>query len=403
MTGREVTVTGMKVTGYAYPWDVLGDREFGTRAGALGVDEVAVALSYHSVRAATPWSPHGTSVVAGHAALYRPIRPQAWQGAALVPSAPEWPHWADAGTRADSGGAAVRALTEAGIPAAGWLVLTHNSRTGASHPSAAVHNCFGEIYPWALCPARPSVRAFAASLTAEAVRDLELSSVILEACGPLGVVHQHQHEKTDGVWSPAAARLLSVCCCTACAAGWTAHGYEPETVRSLLCARVRDLVGAGDLDLSDDGLPTDCKEMLLATRQSATDALRRAVLSSVPPGVRTVLHGSLDPWATGALPGITPAAPGEIDAVVLQNWAPTPASCRAVAAARSTLPERVTVGSYVTVAAAEPVPDPTSYVSSLAEAGAAELHLYHLGLAGPARLDDLRAACDAAHRPVPPR
>ncbi|UNT00495.1 hypothetical protein MMF93_31510 [Streptomyces tubbatahanensis] len=386
----------MKVTGYAYPWDVLGDPDFTARASALGLDEVAVALAYHSTRAATPWSPHGTSVVARHAALYRPLRPHVWQGAALTPAAPAWPRWARTGSDADGGGEAVRALGEAGIAAAGWVVLTHNSRLGEAHPSAAVHNCFGEVYPWALCPSRPAVRTYAATVTAEAVRDLDLSSVILEACGPLGAVHQHQHEKTDGVWAPAVARLLSVCCCADCAAGWTERGFEPAAVRARIRTGVRELIGAGDLALTDDGLPTGMREALLATRQASSDALRRAVLERVPRGVRTVLHGSMDPWATGALPGLTPAAPAETDAVVLQNWAPTRASTRAVAAARAALPERVAVGSYVTAVAADPVPDTGSYVSALAEAGAAELHLYHLGLAGPARFGALRAACDAA-------
>ncbi|MGY1439822.1 alpha-amylase family protein [Streptomyces reniochalinae] len=393
--GRHV----MKVTGYAYPWDVLGDPDFTARASALGLDEVAVALAYHSTRAATPWSPHGSSVVARHAALYRPLRPHVWQGAELTPAAPAWPPWAGAGT--DSGGDAVRALGEAGIAAAGWIVLTHNSRLGEAHPSAAVHNCFGEVYPWALCPSRPAVRTYAATVTAEAVRDLDLASVILEACGPLGAVHQHQHEKTDGVWAPAVARLLSVCCCADCAAGWTERGFEPATVRARIRAQVRELISTGDLTLTDDGLPTGVREAVLATRQASCDALRRAVLERVGPGVRTVLHGSMDPWATGALPGLTPAAPAETDAVVLQNWTPTRASRSAVAAARAELPGRVAVGSYVTAVAADPVPDMGSYVAALAEAGAAELHLYHLGLAGPARFAALGAACDAARGRAP--
>ncbi|WP_369203554.1 hypothetical protein [Streptomyces sp. PU-14G] len=391
----------MKVTGYAYPWDVLGDPDFAARVRALGLDEVAVALAYHSTRAATPWSPHGSSVVARHAALYRPLRPHVWADAELTPAAPSWPRWAHAGPGADSGGEAVRALGEAGIRTAGWIVLTHNSRLGEAHPSAAVHNCFGEVYPWALCPSRPAVRTYAATVTAEAVRGLELSSVVLEACGPLGVLHQHQHEKTDGVWAPAVARLLSVCCCAACAAGWTERGLQPAAVRALLRTRTRDMISSGDLSLTDDGLDAGLREALLATRQAASDALRRAVLERVPAGVRTVLHGSMDPWATGALPGLTPSAPEETDAVVLQNWTPTRASVQAVVAARSRLPQRVAVGSYVTAVAAEPVPDISSYVSALAEAGAAEAHLYHLGLAGPARFGDLRAACDAARGRTP--
>jgi hypothetical protein len=47
--------------------------------------------------------------------------------------------------------------------------------------------------------------------------------------------------------------------------------------------------------------------------------------------------------------------------------------------------------------AAAPIPDIAGYVRELADAGANELHLYHLGLAGPARWADLRTAVAAAH------
>ncbi|WP_410675751.1 hypothetical protein [Amycolatopsis sp. cmx-4-68] len=374
----------MKVTGYAYPWDVL-EPGFAARARELGVDEVAVALSYHSARAATPWSASRTAVVARHAAFYRPVRPQAW--GSLRPSTPDWV------SSDDSGGDAVRLLNEAGIPAAAWLVLTHNSRLGYEHPDVVVRNCFGEAYPWALCPSQPAVREYAATLTAEAVAGLELSSVILEACGPLGVVHQHQHEKTDGVWAPAVARLLSICCCGACASSWD---RDAEAVRAQLANEVWRLIATGDLGVTADNLPPELTQLLLRVRQDATDELRAAVLATLPPGTRIVLHGALDPWVTGALPGLTPSAPDDVDAVVLFGWAPA-TGAEAVAAARDALPERVAIASYITAVAAAPVPDIAAYAGELAKAGAAELHLYHLGLAGPGRWSDLGTATAAAH------
>ncbi|WP_372665639.1 hypothetical protein [Amycolatopsis kentuckyensis] len=372
----------MKVTGYAYPWDVL-ESGFASRVRDLGVDEVAVALSYHSARAATPWSASGTAVVARHAAFYRPVS-EGW--GTLRPSTPDWV------SSEDAGGDAVRLLNEAGIPAAAWIVLTHNSQLGYEHPDVVVRNCFGESYPWALCPSQPAVREYAAKVTAESVAGLELASVILEACGPLGAVHQHQHEKTDGVWAPAVARLLSICCCAACAASWD---LDADTVRAQLVEEVRRLVATGDLGVTADGLPPSLTSMLLRGRQEATDALRASVLAQLPAGVRVVLHGALDPWVTGALPGLTPSAADDVDAVVLFGWAPA-TGAEAVAAAREALPERVAIGSYITAVAAAPVPDIAAYAGELAKAGAAELHLYHLGLAGPGRWSDLATATAAA-------
>ncbi|CAM5403039.1 hypothetical protein GCM10010329_82390 [Streptomyces spiroverticillatus] len=387
----------MRAVGYAYPWDVLDAPGFVERVRELGVDEVAVAVSYHSARAATPWSTAGTSVLARHAALYRPVREEAWRDAALRPAAPDWVRIPD------SAGDAVRVLNAAGVPAAAWIVLTHNSRLGTEFPQYAVRNCFGESYPWSLCPSQPEVRTYAARLTAESVAGLHLASVVLEACGQLGAVHQHQHEKTDGVWSPAVERLLSVCCCTACAEEWAASGARPDDVRHLLRTEIRRLLDSADLTATGDELPVELRALILDTRQRGTDRLRDGVLAAVGPGIRVVLHGALDPWATGALPGLTPAAAAGADALVLPNWAPGRASSDAVAQARRELPPGVDVGSYVSAVAAAPVPDMAAYVTELAGAGAAELHLYHLGLAGPGRRPDLRAAVKAAHAAAPYR
>jgi hypothetical protein len=381
----------MRVVGYAYPWDVLDAPGFVDRAKSLGVDEVAVALSYHSARAATPWSHDGTAVVARHAALYRPVREEAWSGSRLRPAKPDWV------AAPDSGGDAVRALNAAGVPAAAWIVLTHSSLIGQEFPDVAVRNCFGESYPWALCPSQPEVQRYAAKVTAESIRELELSSVILEACGPLGAIHQHQHEKTDGVWAPAVARLLSICCCVACTAGWAEAGADASETVSLLRAEIRRLLDLGDLTVTEDALPAEVRELILATRQRATDDLRRGVLAEIPEGIRIVLHGALDPWVTGALPGLTPKAADDVDAVVLFAWAPGLGSVDAVADARAKLPSAVDIGAYITAVAANAVPDIEAYATELGKAGAAELHLYHLGLAGTARWSDLHTAADAAH------
>ena len=377
----------MNVVGYAYPWDVT-EPGFVDRVKAAGVDEVAVATSYHSTRAATPWSTSSSAVSATHAAFYRPQREEAWGGRVLRPGTPEWL------PDPDSAGTAITRLLDAGLPASAWVVLTHDSRLGAQHPDLTVRNCLGESYPWALCPSRPAVREHAATLTAESVRGLDVSTVVLEACGQLGVVHQCQHEKTDGAWSPALVRLLSVCCCDGCADAWQT---PRDTVVRLLREAVIERLAVADADASETGLPAELEAELLLGRQAATDALRDQVLAMVD-GPTVALHASLDPWATGALPGLTPAAGDQVDSVVLPCWQPGDASVATAGEARATLPSATAVGSYVTVTAAQPLPDPAGYVTALGAAGVSELHLYHLGLAGPARWPDLAAAAAAAHQ-----
>jgi hypothetical protein len=380
----------MRVTGYAYPWDVLDDPGFLDRTTDLEIDEVAVAISYHAARAATPWQVNRTAVLAEHSALYRPVREDVWRSRALRPEPPAWTE------SRDSAGDAVRTLADAGLRTAAWIVLAHNSLLGTRFPGVTTRDCFDQAYPWALCPARPQVREYAATLAAEAVLGLLVDSVILESCGQMGAVHQHTHEKTDAVWAPAVQRLLSICCCSACAAGWQEAGLDPHETRVVLRERVLSIIAGGDLTVTDDGLPDDLRGALLANRQHFTDLLRAEVLAAIGTGARIVLHGSPDPWATGALPGLTPSAGKDAACVVVPAWQPGPASIDLVAAAQAEQP--ADVGAYVTAVAAAAVPDIAGYVGDLADAGARELHLYHLGLGGPARLPDLRAAVAAAHR-----
>jgi hypothetical protein len=69
----------MLTTGYAYSWDITDDQSFATRLAALAVDRVAIATSYHSARAGTPWQRGRTAMAAGTAALYRPVRERVWR------------------------------------------------------------------------------------------------------------------------------------------------------------------------------------------------------------------------------------------------------------------------------------------------------------------------------------
>lgn len=358
----------MRTVGYAYPWDVT-EPGFVDRARALGVDEVAVAVTYHGARAATPWSTRRSAVHADHAALYRPLRPGAF--GRLRPGVPDWVD------DEDPARAAVAVLGEAGIPAAAWVVLLHDTRLGSAHRDLAVRNCFGETYPWALCPAHDEVRAYAATLAAEAVRDLDVGRVVLESCGQMGVRHQCCHDKTDGAWTPEVERLLSICCCAVC-------GTDPDPLRAAVVA-ARD---PHDADADADAVARSALE----TRHAATDALRAEVVHGLGvTGERLVLHASPDPWATGALPGLTPGAAAEVDTVVVGCWDPA-TGVAAVAGASELTAE---VGAYVNAAGPERLPDPGRYVAALRRAGATELHLYHLGLAGPARWADLEGAVRA--------
>jgi len=197
--------------GYAYPWDYIGDPAAASRATTFGLDAVAVAASYHATRAATPLHPDRRIFEAERAACYVPVREQAWRGHRLVPALPAWD------PDGDSFGNACRQLTAEGLQAEAWIVLTHNSALGRGHPDLVVRNAFGDVYPYALCPAAQDVQEYCLTLVEEIVRSGPVHGVVLEACGPMGVEHGGKHDKIEfAEWDETRLALLSLCFCQAC-------------------------------------------------------------------------------------------------------------------------------------------------------------------------------------------
>lgn len=370
----------ISVTGHAYPWDVLGDPAFVERVTDLGLTDVTLAAAYHSARAATPLHPRHQLVHAHYAALYRPIRDAAWQYRRLRPRSPEWM------STADSFAEAATTLSAAGIGVHAWIVLTHNTRLGQIFGELAVTNCFGDRYPYALCPAQEEVREYAARLARESVLDVPLAGVSLEACGQLGLDHNSHHEKTGDAWTPNATRLLSVCCCTACREGWAARGLDPNEVIGTLRTAV----------LTEGALPAEMAAEVLATRHEATDLMRTEVLETLAqyaPNVPVTLHAHPDPWVTGASPGLTYSAVKAVDALLVPAWSTDPATAEVIAAAAATgLP----VDAYVTVLPPAAPDEVIPHVRRLVAAGASRVSLYHLGLAPRWRQPLLRQVLEVA-------
>jgi hypothetical protein len=249
-------------------------------------------------------------------------------------------------------------LRSAGLRVSAWIVLTHNSRLGNTFPDVAVVNCFGDRYPYALCPSHAEVRSYAATLAAEAAEGAD--EVSLEACGQLGLAHFSHHEKTDNAWTPTAQRWLSVCCCGACQRSWSARGLDVPWVLSTLREAVRT---SGDVSFADQ---------LLAVRHEATDLLRAEVLAGL--SVPVTLHAHPDPWLTGASPGLTPTAGPDVAALTVPAW-PTDSAPVVEAAVATGRP----VDAYVTVLQTdEGLPE---HAQRLVAAGATGLAFYHLGMA----------------------
>ncbi|MFE7297794.1 hypothetical protein [Streptomyces sp. NPDC057579] len=403
----------MRAAAFLYPWDVVGDPRAAARLAELGLQQVTLAAAYHSTRALTPRHPRHRIVTARHSAVLYPPDPDRWAGRALRPYTQDWV--ADP----DPFGTAARALTAAGLEVHSWVVLAHNSRLGADHPSSVVRNAYGDRYPWAPCIARPEVFDHLVRLAAEAAVRPGARGVELESCGWYGLAHLHGHDKVAGVGLGGAAEyLMSLCCCPVCLAGYAGLGLAEDEVPAAV-RRALEPVWAGAAPPDGGGRAAEwaAVEELLgeetagavrAWRDRAAGALRRAVVHAVRDaaasagvdGFRVLLHADPAPHRCGANAGVDPAA-----ALACADGVVVP--CTGDAAVRAAAlgpfasrPAGTTLAANLTVVAGMGG-SPGTLAADAAHAaalGADELRLYHAGLAGAADLAAVRGALRALNR-----
>ncbi|MGW4963015.1 hypothetical protein ACWEPL_37855 [Nonomuraea sp. NPDC004186] len=435
---------------YVYPWDIVGDPSAPDRLAGLGVEAVALAASYHSTRAATPYHPSHRVLDVPYPAFYLPIRPASWSR--LVPATPTW-------TPEDAYLQARDALKAVGLQVHAWTVLTHNSHLGTANPDLVVRNAFGDPYPYALCPAHEDVLEYCEHLVKEILTVGEPDGLILEACGPMGFGHQSVHEKTSGAdWTPADSDLLSLCFCTACADRYPAdtrdrvratidrtHPAQPTPAPTLGTTATSTTIGtttagntpasattsattaststsasATTADTTTVGATTvsttttagtttttgtttpsthpltieqalgELTDEVRAIRVDLSDSLRHrliAVARSTAPNTPITLHANPNPWAAGAFAPLPSGEPGA-DVLVANCWGDPATDAARLAQLKDLSTPGQRIGAYVLALPPRPA-DAAALADQLrtyAKAGATEFHLYHAGLASPQRL-----------------
>jgi hypothetical protein len=406
----------MRTAAFLYPWDVVGDPDAARRLAGLGVQQVTLASSYHSTRALTPRHPRHRIVTARHAAVLYPPDATRWAGRTLRPYPQDWV------AGADPFGEAARALADAGLEVHTWVVLAHNSRMGAEHPAIAVHNAYGDPYPWAPCIARPEVRDYLVTLAAEAAVRPGARGAELESCGWYGLAHPHAHDKTGQLpLSGAAQYLMSLCFCPVCSAGYTGLGVPAAELRGAV-VRALEPVWAGapaapaaPADRAGERaeigalLGADLAGVAHAWREGAARTLQRAAVRAVRDAAagefRVLLHADPAAHRCGANAGVDPAdVLAHADGVVVPCTGDDAARADALGPFADR-PAGATVAANLTVVSGMGG-RPGALAADAAHAaslGAGELRLYHAGLASDRDLAAVRTALGALREPPPER
>src|ERR1700677_1096717 len=260
---------------YAYAWDLAesGVSEALGRFGALGLDTVTMAGSYHAGKFLRP---HGKGKVyfPEDGTVYFKADPKRY--GAVKPVAHS--------TLAERD--VLRELTDQGrLQTNVWLVLMHNTRLGTQHPESTVANAFGDRYIYNLCPSAPDARAYAIGLAQDVTASYPVSGVSLETPGFLPYAHGFHHEFALNRPNRWLDNQLGLCFCAHCMAAAKRAGIRVEVLKRQVGADIEAYL-AGDVDF-----PADMAEAFwLADVRSDRDL--RAYLdwrcSSVTPLVREI-------------------------------------------------------------------------------------------------------------------
>ncbi|MFF7275718.1 hypothetical protein [Streptomyces griseorubiginosus] len=382
----------MKASTFVYPWDVNGDPEAAARIAGLGVRQATLAAAYHSTRALTPRHPRHRIVTAEHAAVLYPTDAR-WEGRELRPyAAGDWaPGDAFEEARAELAGAGLEVHT--------WVVLAHNSRMGAEHPSTSVVNAYGDRYPWAPCIAQPATRAYLVDLAVEAAVRPGAAGTELESLGWYGLQHLHAHDKTGGVpLGDAGMYLMALCFCPSCREGYGEQGADPDE----LAATVRTALEPLWQGAPDDGGWAGVEKLLGDRLAAATRAWRdetartlqetavRAVRAAAPEGFQILLHADPVTYHVGANPGVDPDHILSVADGVVVPCAGGPSLLTPFAETRK---DAVIAANFPVVAEMGGSPGTLAAdVARASELGATEVRLYHAGLASDGDLEAIRSA-----------
>lgn len=260
----------MRLGFFAYPWDLLDEGPEAvveTMARQLGCNAIALNANYHHARFLRPRAEGPKTLeLPGAIAAFQP-EARFYPDEVLMP-VPD-PALVDAGVLARARAACTRAGLDFGL----WTVGLHNSTLGERNRHLCMENCFGDCYPYSLCPSHAPVRAFLQGVIRDLCDQFQPDRIIQEAVGYLGARHWVHHELFFATWDEALELLLSLCFCPACQKRGEVVGLDVDALRQKVAGLAEHLLHQERGDLPPSFAQSHVTS-LLAEVQDLADYLR---------------------------------------------------------------------------------------------------------------------------------
>jgi hypothetical protein len=227
----------VKVTTYAYPWDLahLGVEDTLARMAGEGLDGLSLASTYHPIDALSPRRGTARLFSSGRGAVHFPARSDRYGRIRPSVSAPEvGAVWAQVAERAPAHGLSVTA----------WTITTYQPWIVDAHPDTARVLPSGDPVGSGACPANPDVRAYLATLCDDLVDQFGPERIHLEGILQPGYDFDWLRPRVLVTVPPLAKALLGLCFCPSCASRSVGAGLDVERLRRLVDGAVTALLAA---------------------------------------------------------------------------------------------------------------------------------------------------------------
>jgi hypothetical protein len=205
-----------------------------------GADGVTLAAAYHDARDVFPHNPRRVVYFQEPGAVFFQPSPDRFRGLELQPTVSEL-----LGGR-DLVADLVAVARRRDMDANAWVVLLHVDRGRAIEPYAQ-RNAFGDPYLTQLCPANPSVRAYARALIAD-VASRGVDSILMESFHFFPFAHGYHHERAFVEITPLTSFLLSLCFCESCVRSAVERGVDTASLRAAIRSAIRSGLSPDDAD-----------------------------------------------------------------------------------------------------------------------------------------------------------
>lgn len=260
----------MRTAIWSHPWDVVdeGPAAVAERLTEMGIAEVNLATTMHSVQTLNPHNPERKTFFADAAAYFQP---EDDRYGAIRPDVDETMGDADWLARIADG------FDDTPISLNAWVVPFHSSKQGRRHPDKTLESPFGDSLVWGLCPSNPDVREYGEALTADlAGRDVFDRIEMELADFQYGTGYGWHHQEFFTRLGDLGEFLFGVCFCDHCRERAADAGVDADRARTQARTGLEQLFEG---DLSRD---TDVGGWLAENREAAAYAnARRETVSSL--------------------------------------------------------------------------------------------------------------------------